>query len=109
MNNLATTNKIKTVKKTNSHDRPGKKGGLSVTPEIIGAMTGAAIGGLTGMMLGNKKTREKLAVVKDQAVHAAQDALETIEVKSENVADEVRQTAKDLPEKVSIKTKKSKS
>lgn len=97
----------KLTQKTNSHDvQPGKKGGLSVTPEIIGAMTGAAIGGLTGMMLGNKKTREKLAVVKDQVINSAEDVLQNIEVKSDGVAGNAKEMANALPEKVKNKTHK---
>ncbi len=52
----------------------GKKGGVSVfSPETIGAMTGAAIGGLTGLVLGSKKAREKLAKATEKALHGPEE------------------------------------
>ena len=52
----------------------GKKGGVGVlTPEMVGAMAGAAIGGVAGMMLGNRHNKAKLATLKHEASSTAQD------------------------------------
>lgn len=97
-----TNNSTKTKKIATSHPR-GKKGGMAVNPEIIGAMTGAAIGGLAGMILGSQKAREKLAVVRDRAVETAGDVIENIDIKTQDVqerADEVADEALNRTQKV---------
>lgn len=83
-----------TTKKTNikkSSDNKGKKGGLSmISPEVVGAMTGAAIGGVTGLMLANKKTRENLAIVKDKAVDTAGEVLNNVKLETSGMKEDMR-------------------
>jgi len=85
---MATTKKTNTKKSSSK----GKKGGVSmISPEVVGAMTGAAIGGVTGLMLANKKTRDNLVVVKDKAVSAASDILENVD--TTGVRDDIKSDA----------------
>jgi gas vesicle protein len=101
-----TTNKTKSTKKTSNR---GKKGGMGmVSPEMIGAMTGAAIGGVTGLMLANKKTRERLAVVKDQALTTAEQVLSDVNIHATNARDEAADFADETIDNASSKIKKIK-
>jgi len=104
------TKKFTNALNKKTEESPGKKGGMSViSPEMIGAMTGAAIGGLTGMMLANKKTREKLAAVKDRALHTAEEVLQNVEIKGREFSEDVKITADDAKGKIISRTRKSKS
>lgn len=61
-----------------------------ISPEIVGAMTGAAIGGVAGLMLANQKTRENLAVVKDKAIDTAGDVLNNVNLETSGMKEDVR-------------------
>lgn len=105
-------NNSKNSRRTNS-SQSGKKGGAStLNPEIIGAMTGAAIGGLAGMILGSQKAREKLALAKDKALETASDVLENIdttELKSQakKTTDEVIEKTQDIKKQLPERAKKN--
>ena len=82
-----------TTKKTNINksSTKGIKGGVSmISPEIVGAMTGAAIGGVAGLMLANQKTRENLAVGKDKAIDTAGEDLSNVNIETSGMKDDVK-------------------
>jgi gas vesicle protein len=58
---------------------------------MVGAMTGAAIGGVAGLMLANKKTRENLALVKDKAIESAGDILNNVTVETRGMQDKAEE------------------
>lgn len=91
------------AKKTTEKSSPkGKKGGISaVSPEIVGAVTGAAIGGAAGLMLANKKTRENLATVKNKALETAGSVLENVKVDTSEIDSKIEDVSKYAGEKVS--------
>lgn len=103
--------KTKKLTKTNSgksEDSKGKKGGLSVvSPEMVGAMTGAAIGGVAGLMLANKKTRENLAVVKDKAVDTAGEILDNVHIETSGTKEDIRANVNQISESAQKKMDKS--
>jgi len=99
----------KTLKtKEKSADHQGKKGGVSaISPEVVGAMTGAAIDGVAGLMLANKKTRENLAIVKDKALESAGEVLNHVQIDTTDLKKLADDTTQDLSLKAEKKIRKS--
>jgi len=94
--------------KTKAANQTGKKGGISaISPEMVGAMTGAAIGGVAGLMLANKKTRENLAVVKDRALESAGDILNNVHIDTKEIRENAKDSAIDATNKAEKKINKS--
>jgi gas vesicle protein len=88
-------------KSTKKSSPKGKKGGVSaVSPEIIGAVTGAAIGGAAGLMLANQKTRENLATVKDKAIDTAGSVLENVKIDTSEMDSKVEDVSKYAGQKI---------
>ena len=105
---MATTKKTNTKSDSNKALTKGKKGGASVvSPEIVGAMTGAAIGGVAGLMLANKTSRENLAVVKDKAIGAASEILDNVSVDTDGVKEDLKKNAYEASNKATEKMNKS--
>lgn len=105
MSKTVKTNSKKGLKK---HSSKGKKGGISmISPEVMGAMTGAAIGGVTGLVLANKKTRDNLAVVKDKAVNTANDVLSNVSLETSGVKEDIRKNVNQVSNAAAEKIDKS--
>lgn len=105
---MATTKKTGTKSGSNKTIAKGKKGGVSViSPEIVGAMTGAAIGGVAGLMLANKKTRENLVVAKDKAIDTAGEVLSNVNLETSGTKDDIRKNVNQVSENTQKKIDQS--
>lgn len=94
--------------KTKTTTQKGKKGGISaISPEMVGAMTGAAIGGVAGLMLANKKTRDNLAVVKDRALESAGDVLKNVHLETNELRDSAKDAVSEATNRADKKISKS--
>ncbi len=87
------TTKSGTQTQKNSRAKQGKKGGEVIIPSTIGAMAGAAIGGLAGLALGSETARKKLALARDKAVEATTAFLENVDTETEGIQEETNRIA----------------
>lgn len=79
----------------------GKKGGISaVSPEIVGAVTGAAIGGMTGLMIANKKTRASMASVKDKSLDSVGNILDNVQIGTSGTRGNIEDVSKEAGQKL---------
>ncbi len=100
--------KNSSTKQSRNASHTGKKGGFGVlTPETIGAMAGAAIGGVAGMMLGNRHTKGKIATAKEGVVTATKSAAGVLESQAVSLQKEADQAADGLIGRKTTRKKKT--